>query len=125
MPRLPPKHKTPHRPSRQQDRRDYDRRRDSTKPSSKWKKTSRWQTLREVILLRDLLTCQMCGRIEVDTSKLVADHIVPHREDWDRFWTGALQTLCQHCHSSEKQRMERSGRPRRQRVGADGWPTGE
>lgn len=43
--------------------------------------SARWRELRELILKRDLYTCQMlgCGRIEKDTSKLVADHKIPHK----------------------------------------------
>lgn len=75
-----------------------------------WYKTARWQHLRLLIFGRDLFTCQWpgCGRIEGDTSKLVADHIVPHRGDERLFWDeGNLQTLCKPCHDSKKQRAER------------------
>ena len=74
----------------------------------KWYHTPRWKRLRWAVLLRDLFTCRMCGRIEPNTSKLVADHIVAHRGDEARFWDEAnLQTLCAACHSGAKQRAER------------------
>lgn len=67
----------------------------------------RWQCL-----VRDAFTCQWpgCGRIEHDTSKLVADHIVPHRGDRRLFFDlDNLQTLCAECHSTHKQRAEARG----------------
>jgi 5-methylcytosine-specific restriction endonuclease McrA len=48
-----------------------------------------------------------CGRIEADTSKLVADHIMPHRGDERLFWDEAnLQCLCKACHDGVKQAAE-------------------
>ena len=76
-------------------------------------RTARWAKLRWSILLRDQFTCQMCGRLEPDTSKLVADHVHPHRNDLDLFWNGELQTLCASpCHSKHKQRMEQAAHMR-------------
>lgn len=59
-------------------------------------------------LTRDLFTCQMCGRIEANTSALVADHRKPHRGDERLFWDPAnLWTLCKSpCHDKHKQREE-------------------
>lgn len=72
-------------------------------------RTARWAKLRWAILTRDLFTCQMCGRLEGDTSKLVCDHRRPHRGDLTLFWDEAnLQTLCALCHSSAKQRIEQA-----------------
>ncbi|EZP57246.1 HNH endonuclease family protein [Sphingomonas sp. RIT328] len=64
------------------------------------------------ILRRDLFTCQWrgCGRVEADTSLLVADHREPHRGDEALFWDERnLWCLCKPCHDSRKQREERSG----------------
>jgi 5-methylcytosine-specific restriction endonuclease McrA len=77
----------------------------------RWYKTSRWRKLRMQILIRDMFTCQMsgCGRIEVNSSLLVADHKVQHHGDEDLFWNPSnLQCLCKPCHDGIKQRMERS-----------------
>jgi 5-methylcytosine-specific restriction endonuclease McrA len=88
------------------DRQSFDRARDQ-RPWRQWYKTARWQALRWQVLLRDLFTCQMCGRLEGDTSKLVADHRKPHRGIEALFWDIAnLWTLCAPCHSSTKQREE-------------------
>ena len=82
-------------------------------PWRAWYFTKAWRRLRWAVLLRDLFTCQMagCGRIVSDTSKLVADHKIPHRGDPTLFWDEKnLQCLCTWCHSSTKQAEERRGR---------------
>ncbi len=69
--------------------------------------TARWRERRLATFIRDGYTCQMCGRLQGDTSRLVADHKRPHRGDLSRFWEGELETLCASpCHSKHKQRME-------------------
>lgn len=75
-----------------------------------WYSLARWRKLRLVIFARDLFTCQRreCGRIEGDTSLLVADHRIPHKGDPALFWDPTnLQTLCKPCHDRDKQREER------------------
>lgn len=89
---------------------DRDAQRAILTPWRRWYKTSRWQALRLRVLARDGCTCQRCGRIESDTSQLVADHVMPHRGDVALFWdVGNLQTLCAPCHNSAKQAEERGG----------------
>ena len=76
-----------------------------------WYKTQRWRRLRWRVLVRDLFTCQMpgCGRVETNTSLLVADHKTPHRGDEVLFGEeGNLWCLCKPCHDSAKQREERA-----------------
>lgn len=93
------------------DRQAFDRDRDR-QPWRKWYKMARWQKLRMSVLVRDLFTCQWqgCGRIEPDTSQLVADHHRPHRGDEQLFWDETnLWCLCKPCHDSAKQREERRG----------------
>ena len=71
--------------------------------------TSRWRKIRLMIFKRDGFKCQMngCGRVESDISRLVCDHIKPHRGDRLLFWDPEnLQTLCKPCHDSTKQREE-------------------
>lgn len=80
-------------------------------PWRAWYKTARWQKLRQAVFLRDRYTCQMpdCGRIEGDTSKLICDHVKPHRGDERLFWDEAnLQTVCKPCHDSVKQAEEQA-----------------
>jgi 5-methylcytosine-specific restriction protein A len=76
-----------------------------------WYKTQAWRRLRWKILTRDLFTCQRpgCGRLEADTSLLVADHRKPHRGDPGLFWDEQnLWCLCKTCHDSVKQAEERA-----------------
>lgn len=90
---------------------DRSRQRDASVPWRKWYKTSKWQRLRWSVLVRDLFTCQMCKRIEGNTSLLVADHKVPHQGDEALFWDEKnLQCLCKACHDKHKQSMERGAR---------------
>lgn len=84
--------------------------RDERKPWRKWYKTTRWQRLRFSIFERDLFTCQMCSKLESNTSQLVADHRKPHRGDAVLFWSPSnIQCLCKPCHDTEKQSQERRG----------------
>lgn len=76
-----------------------------------WYKTQAWRRLRWKILVRDLFTCQWpgCGRLEADTSQLVADHRKPHRGDAALFWDeDNLWCLCKPCHDRVKQAEERA-----------------
>jgi len=77
-------------------------------------RTARWFKLRWSVFTRDRFTCQMCGRLESDTSKLVCDHRKPHRGDITLFWDEAnLETLCSSpCHSKHKQRLEQAAEMR-------------
>lgn len=74
-----------------------------------WYKTKAWRQLRWQALVRDLFACQMCGKVEADTSELVGDHKVPHRGDRALFFDlSNVWCLCAHCHNSTKQREERA-----------------
>lgn len=77
-----------------------------------WYSQARWKKLRWSILTRDSFTCQMCGRLEGNTSQLVADHKKPHRGNERLFFDEQnLWTLCKSpCHDKHKQAMELSGR---------------
>jgi 5-methylcytosine-specific restriction protein A len=82
----------------------------ATSPWMRLYNTARWKRLRAATLLRDLYQCQMCNRIEANTSKLVADHKRPHRGNETIFWDESnLWTLCQSCHSGAKQKQETGG----------------
>lgn len=70
--------------------------------------TYRWQR-RRAQQLRDEPLCRMCAALGRTTAASVADHVIAHRGDEVLFWSGALQSLCQRCHDSAKQQMERSG----------------
>lgn len=86
---------------------EYEQRR-ATVPWRAWYGTQRWKNLRWDCLVRDRFTCRMCGRMEPDTSQLVADHIEPHRGEAALFWKiENLRTLCKTpCHDSVKHSEE-------------------
>ncbi|RUT88129.1 MULTISPECIES: HNH endonuclease [unclassified Mesorhizobium] len=90
------------------DERERSALRSKTEPSFKWYNSARWKKLRMSVLVRDRFTCQRCKLVEPDTSKLVADHIIPHRNDPVKFWDGKLQCLCRNCHSGAKQAEEKA-----------------
>lgn len=81
--------------------------RTSASSSSKRGYGYRWQKRREDQLRKEPLCryCQAEGRV---TPATVADHITPHRGDKELF-KGPLQSLCETCHSSVKQREEKEG----------------
>lgn len=70
----------------------------------------RWRKRRADQLAREPLCCY-CQRKGITRLATVADHIEPHRGDEQAFWQGALQSLCQWCHSAEKQREEQGSNP--------------
>ncbi|WP_404711499.1 HNH endonuclease [Sphingomonas sp. MMS24-J13] len=88
-----------------------DQERNRFHPYRAWYKLKEWRDLRWATLVRDMFTCQMCGKVEGDTSKLVADHDKPHRGDRALFFDpNNLKTLCASpCHSKHKQAMEQAG----------------
>lgn len=75
-----------------------------------WYNLARWRKLRLATFVRDRFRCQMCGRAEGRSSKLVCDHVKPHRGNEELFWDeNNLQTLCKSpCHDKHKQMIERS-----------------
>ncbi|MBX5303098.1 HNH endonuclease [Rhizobium sp. NLR12b] len=81
-------------------------------PWRRWYGLKRWRDMRWDVLVEAAFQCQMCARIEGDTSKLVADHRKPHRGDPALFWDrNNLWCLCEACHSTEKQKEEQSAPP--------------
>ena len=84
----------------------------ATRVSRKWYNSARWKALRWDVLVDAMFTCARCKRIEANTSLLVADHMVAHRDDEDLFFNPAnLQCLCKACHDSAKQKEERGAGP--------------
>lgn len=78
-------------------------------PWHKWYKTARWEKLRQATFLRDRYTCKECGCLEGDTSKLVCDHVKPHRGNEALFFDPLnLQTLCKSCHDTVKRKQEQT-----------------
>ena len=82
--------------------------------------TARWQRLRKRQLQKEPL-CRFHQARGEFVPATVCDHTEPHRGDLERFWAGPFQSLCDPCHNSDKQRMERGGKPR-PRISVSGWP---
>jgi 5-methylcytosine-specific restriction endonuclease McrA len=90
-----------------------DQARGAVSPLRRLYSTARWRDLRWQVLTEAGFACARCGWSTADTSKLVADHVAPHRGDLRRFWDRAnLQCLCWTCHSRDKQREEIAARGR-------------
>jgi 5-methylcytosine-specific restriction protein A len=80
----------------------------------------KWREAREGYLRLHPL-CVMCKAMGRTIIATVVDHKVPHRGDMKVFWDSSnWQPLCATCHSSHKQRLERSGRM--VGCGVDGLP---
>jgi 5-methylcytosine-specific restriction protein A len=80
-----------------------------------WYSLARWRHpangVRIRVFKRDRFTCQICGRLEPDTSKLVADHKTPHRGDEALFWDlDNVWTLDVDCHNTINQAEEAATR---------------
>jgi len=62
--------------------------------------STEWRRIREQVLLRDLYTCQRCGRIVGGKGEAHVDHIdgdSSHNPEDGSNW----QTLCVPCHSAK------------------------
>ena len=67
----------------------------------------KWQKYREGFLRANPL-CVMCQAEDKVTEATVVDHITPHEGDQKLFWSPSNhQGLCNHHHSSTKQKMEK------------------
>jgi len=78
-----------------------------------WRRRSRRQR-------REYPLCQMCLALGRVVPATVADHVKPHRGDWNEFLCGPLQSLCFNCHNSKKRADEDRGYSRE--LAPDGWP---
>jgi hypothetical protein len=64
--------------------------------------------------------CAYCLQRGITTPAELVDHVQPIAGNWERFRLGPVQSLCQSCHSSLKQREERLGY--RDDIDGSGWP---
>ena len=84
-----------------------------------WYNSKRWKVRRKQQLQQYPL-CALCLQDNRITAAQVADHVTPHQVDYDLFFDGPLQSLCQHCHNNFKQRIEARGHSNA--VDVDGRP---
>lgn len=98
----------------------HDAKRRVEQPWRAWYKKPLWKRKRRRQLAAEP-TCRM-HRLELGqiVPATVADHVEPHRGDFDLFWNGELQSLCADCHDRRKQADERAGFSAL--VDEDGWP---
>ena len=76
-----------------------------SRPWRGWYNLAAWRKRRQYQLALHPLCC-MCMDEGRDTGATVADHVIPHRGDWESFIGGDLQSLCAEHHSAVKQREE-------------------
>lgn len=107
------RHWRPHRKDRQM------RIAPQSRPWREWYQLNVWRKRRR-LHLRAFPMCVMCAARGVATPATIADHIRPHRADWNEFRLGALQSLCFDCHNKAKQRYDLDGYGLS--IGDDGWP---
>lgn len=94
------------------DKRARDRRYERTgrNPKAAWYKLPEWAhpiSGRRALQLKAEPFCRFCAKRGFKVVATVADHIERHGYDGVKFWQGALQSLCRHCHDSIKQSHER------------------
>ena len=103
-----------HASQEKQDRdRVSDAKRRAKKLSRKWKDKAAWRgpNGRRARQLKAEPLCAMCPEDSKQVAT-IADHVIPHREDYGAFWFGELQSLCKACHDIKKQRLERRAAPK-------------
>jgi 5-methylcytosine-specific restriction protein A len=76
---------------------------------------------RRKLQLRQYPLCKFCLARGVVMPASVADHVEPHKGDWNLFALGELQSLCASCHNSTKRYIEVRGHGID--IDDDGWPT--
>jgi 5-methylcytosine-specific restriction endonuclease McrA len=89
------------------------------RPWRQWYQLEVWRRRRRLHLQQQPL-CAFCIERGVVTPATIADHVVPHRGNWNSFRLGTLQSLCNDCHVRMKHHFDLHGYT--SEIGADGWP---
>jgi len=92
----------------------------ASRPWREWYQLNVWRR-RRALQLKQHPLCVMCESRGVVTPATVADHVKPHRGDWNSFRLGALQSLCSACHNAYKRRLDLDGY-QSDLIDQDGWP---
>lgn len=116
MPDMPKMFRPAQLPSRHEQRRAFDQRRDDNE-QRKWYKTARWQKLKLRVHARDLYTCRatgvLCSGKHPEPNSPVADHIIEPDGDPVLFWDEQnIRTVSKEFHDSERQREQIAARGR-------------
>src|SRR6516165_6378916 len=90
-------------------------------PPSEWRSWYQLQSWRKrrVYQLKIEPLCRRCRELGRTTPALVADHVTPHKGDWNAFVLGEMQSLCAECH---QRKLVDQTRGYRSDVGLDGYP---
>jgi len=92
-------------------------------PPRSWYQLESWRRIRRRHLAREPL-CRYCLAKGLVVPATVVDHVKPHNGNWNEFLRGERQSLCEHCHNSDKRFADLNGRARIS-FGPDGWPIEE
>lgn len=110
MPDAAPQFRPKGAPDRVTVRRDQDARRRDGKASRGWYALAVWRhprNGRRAIQLAEEPLCHYCALEGRDTLASIANHNPPHRENWDIFVSGPLESCCKRCHDTIVQARER------------------
>jgi hypothetical protein len=89
------------------------------RPWRDWYQLEVWRRRRRLQLAREPL-CRLCCDRNLVALATIADHITPHRGNWNKFRLGELQSLCRDCHGRLKYHSDLHGYS--SEIGNDGWP---
>lgn len=101
-------------------RRRYDAKRRSEKPSRKWYSSPAWKVRKRDQRAAQPL-CELCLKEGVTRLMSIVDHHPPHNEDYQQFFTGPVRSLCKPHHDGQAQADEARGFS--VEIGEDGWPS--
>jgi len=78
--------------------------------------SSQWRKLSARVRVRDLYTCQVCGKVQQMNESYVVDHIVKRRIDEAKAMDSSnLWLLCRQCHN-KKSALENKLPPEKQMI---------
>jgi 5-methylcytosine-specific restriction enzyme A len=99
MPTKPKTFRPAGAPSKQEQRRAFDKRRQASQDYRKWYCLKKWRDIRDYLLRRNPL-CPECSARGLVVPGTDIDHIIPHKGDKALFWDCKnLQVLCHECHA--------------------------
>jgi hypothetical protein len=101
VPLRPPVFRQAWQPTERVRKAEYERQRNVRDAWRHWYRTDRWRQMRAAVL-RAQPVCMRC-RLAPST---VANHVVAHRGDPIKFWTGQLEGVCASCDNSVIQSEE-------------------
>ena len=86
---------------------------------SKLYNTARWRRTSHAQLMKEPLCCD-CLERGVITPATQCDHVIPHQNDPDKFWSTPFASRCRECHA--RKTAAEQGKNPRPAIGVDGSP---